>query len=407
MDQDDYRQRRNFIIELGKALHKFGTPAFRLETHLSNVCQCLGLDGYFMFTPTILTIVLWDPVEQENHNYLIRVEPGDLDLGSLAVADQLVDDVTNNTCGLAEGLQRLAEINRRPGPGWLSNLLAFGFTSSAFAMLVTDSQLNVAVSFIAGFVSYLLMVIVSKTGKATELMDPMVATGSALFVSSVAWFLPGVNVPVVILSSIIVFIPGLSITMAMKDLAARHLSSGCARLMDGLMCMCKLYFGSVLGVAIASLVWGVNEYVPPVADLPSWKAWLAVPILSMTLTIAFRNRLQDGIWGLLAAVVAYIGSTQGELYLGAALGPFVGALAVGIYSNMFSRIANAPSLVVLLHGVVLLVPGSKTYLGLNQVVLGLAETSPPQVGGQVFMIFMSILTGLIFSNAICPSRKSL
>ena len=408
MDRENYRQRRNFIIELGKALHKFGTPAFRLEAHLRNVCQSLGLDGYFMVSPTLLTMVLWDPADQEKHNYHIRVKPGELDLGALALTDQLVDEVTNENLNVEDGLASLEEIHARPAPyGYKSNLAAFGTTSGAFAMLVGGSWWDAAVSFVAGLIVFFFLCWVENNSERRgEVLEPMAAVIGSLFASVVAYFVPGVNVPLVVLSGIIVFIPGLSITIALKDLAARHLLSGTTRLMDSLMCLCKLYFGSVLGSSIVNIFLPRQhvDFLPPV---PTWTLWLAVPLLSLTLIVVFKNRIRDIPWGILSAVVAYVGSVLGAMYLGDNVGPFVGALMVGIYSNMYSRIANTPSTVVLLLGVVLLVPGSKAYIGLNQVVTGDAFMNLPAVGTQTFMIFMSILAGLIFANMVFPSRKTL
>ncbi|MCL6270968.1 threonine/serine exporter family protein [Sansalvadorimonas sp. 2012CJ34-2] len=403
----DYRRRRDFIIELGKALHKFGTPAFRLEAHLYNVTRSLGLDGYFMATPTLITIVLWEPDRRNKRNYHIRVKPGDLDLGSLAVADQLVDDVISGECSMTEALQKIEEIYIRSSSySTLTTMLSFGVTSGAFAMLVGVSMADVIISSVIGLVVFGILHLVERTDNYGEALEPLAAAVAALIASAFSHFVSGVNVPLVVLSGIIVFIPGLSITMALKDLAARQLMSGTARLMDSLMCLCKLYFGSVLGSSLVGLLWAAR----PIADtavIPGWSPLIAVPLLSLSLVAVFKNRLRDIPWAVLAAIVAYAGSLFGAAYLGDSIGPFVGALAVGVYSNIFSRVTNSPSMLVLLHGTVLLVPGSKAYIGLNQIADSGAFTNLPEVGGQAFMIFMSILAGLTFSNVIVPSRKTL
>ena len=93
--------------------------------------------------------------------------------------------------------------------------------------------------------------------------------------------------------------------------------------------------------------------------------------------------------------------------MGDSLGLFVGAVLTGIYSNVYSRITNEPSSVVLLHGVVLLVPGSKAYITLNEMVSGEVMMNLSSIGSQTFLIFMSITAGLIFANSLVPSRKTL
>lgn len=75
MSTEEFTEKRRFIIQLGKALHKFGTPAYRLESHLQNVAANLGVTGYFLITPTTMTFVLNHDDEQE-YNHIARVNPG-------------------------------------------------------------------------------------------------------------------------------------------------------------------------------------------------------------------------------------------------------------------------------------------------------------------------------------------
>ena len=54
IQSEEFKQKRRFIISLGKALHKFGTNSFRSEAHLQNVADSLGLKASFIITPTAL-----------------------------------------------------------------------------------------------------------------------------------------------------------------------------------------------------------------------------------------------------------------------------------------------------------------------------------------------------------------
>ena len=56
-----------------------------------------------------------------------------------------------------------------------------------------------------------------------------------------------------ILASIIVFIPGLSITTALEEITARNLVSGTAKLFDALVSLFKQFFGVVMGLVILPL----------------------------------------------------------------------------------------------------------------------------------------------------------
>jgi uncharacterized membrane protein YjjP (DUF1212 family) len=404
---DDFFQKRRFIIRLGKALHKLGSTAHRLEDNLLSIARFLDIRASFIITPTALTFILSDDEDDQQYNHLVRVTPGEIDLGSLARIDELVDELINGERTLDEAIERLKEVDRKPPPyGVILTFLAFGASSGAFAMLMHTSWHDVFWSTLLGFVVFLFVIWAERSRRVTEMLEPMAALTTSMLASLISLFDPSINIPMVILSSIIAFIPGLSLTVGLSELAARHLMSGTARIMDGVMVLFKLYFGAVLGMAFGKLIWGEVSFMPP-ETMPIWTSWLAVTTLSISLVILFKVRLKDAPWGMIAGYISFGASIWASSYLGVALGAFVGAFALGIYSNLFSRIMNLPSSIVRLLGLVVLVPGSKVYIGLNSLVTGKQMLAVNDLGSQTFLIFMSLVAGLIFSNVALPHRKTL
>jgi len=404
---DNFIEKRRFIIRLGKALHKFGTPAFRMEAHLNNVATFLGIKANFVITPTSLTFVLSQNEELQDYHHVVRVNPGDLDLGSLARTDELVDELSSGQRTLTEAIERLDEIANKPNPyGRMLTFLAFGGSSGAFAMLMHTSWNDVFWSTILGFVVCIFVFWSERSKRVTDMLEPVSALTTAFLASGIMLIDPHINIPLVILSAIIAFIPGLALTLGLSEIAARNLMAGTARIMDAIMILFKLYFGAVLGMALGQKVFGEIAFVaPPIT--PDWTSWAAVTTLSISLVILFRARLKDAPWGVISGYIAYAASIWGALHLGPALGAFVGAFALGVYSNIFSRIMKLPSSIVKLLGLVVLVPGSKVYMGLNTAVSGDVMLNATDVGSQAFLIFMSLVAGLIFANVVFPSRKTL
>lgn len=403
----DFYIKRKFIIRLGKALHKLGATSYRLEDNLTNIANFLEINASFIVSPTALTFILSDDDDDQQFNHMVRVSPGDIDLGSLARIDELVDELLSGQRTLEEAIERLYEISQKPPPyGFFLTLVAFGASSGAFSMLMHTSWNDVVWSTLLGLVVYGFVIWAEKSRRVTEMLEPLAALVTALLASAISLYDPSINKSMVILSSIIAFIPGLSLTVGLSELAARHLISGTARIMDGIMVLFKLYFGAVLGMALGDLFWGQVEFIPQVAP-PTWTAWTAVTILSISLVILFKARLKDAPWGILAGYIAYSVSGWAGGYLGVALGAFVGAFALGVYSNLFSRIMNLPSSIVRLLGLVVLVPGSKVYIGLNSLVSGQNMLTSNDIGSQAFLIFMSLVAGIIFSNVAIPHRKTL
>jgi uncharacterized membrane protein YjjP (DUF1212 family) len=404
----EFIQKRRFIVKLGKMLHKFGTPAYRLENHLLNVAQFLGIGAAFAITPTVLTFVLWIPGDDSEYTHVARVMPGELDLGSLSRTDEIVDAVAENRLTLEEATARLNEIAAMPNPySRLATFFAYGAAGGAFAMLMRTSWNDVVYASLLSLIVYGFVLWAEKSRRVTHMLEPLVALVSAFVATAIAAFIePTLNVPIVVLSSIIVFIPGLALTLGLAELAARHLVSGTARIMDAVMLLFKLYFGAFLGIALGERAFGEAAFVAgtPVAG---WTVWLAVAILCGSLVIVFRARKRHALWGLLSGFIAYGASLVGGIYLGLALGAFVGAFAVGVYGNMFTRFMDAPASIVSLQGMIVLVPGSKTYIGLNALISGEQMVSTEHLGQQTFLIFMSLVAGFIFANVALPPKKSL
>lgn len=406
VQSEQFKQKRRFIISLGKALHKFGTNSFRSEAHLQSVAQFLDIKASFIITPTSLTFILID--EQLNeHNYIVRVMPGELDLGSLARTDELVDELSSGQRTLDEAYDRLEEIINKPNPyGKFLTFIAFGASSGAFAMLMHTSWNDVFWATILGLLVAIFVFWSQRSKRVTEMLEPMSALICALCASAIPLIDPSINIPLVVLSAIIAFIPGLALTLGLSELAARHLVSGTARVMDAVMVLFKLYFGAALGLAFGKLFWGKVPFVQPEIT-PDWTSWAAVTTLSISLVILFQVRKKDAPWGVISGYIAYGVTLLASPYLGYALGAFAGAFALGVYSNIFSRVMNLPASIVMLLGLVVLVPGSKVYIGLNSAVSGQHMINSPDIGSQTFLIFMSLVAGLIFANVAVRSRKLL
>ncbi|WNC73024.1 threonine/serine exporter family protein [Thalassotalea psychrophila] len=407
MKPDSFTQKRHFIITLGKLLHKFGATAYRLENHLKNVSRLLEVQASFVITPTSLTFVLFNVEDQQEHNFIVRVSPGGIDLGALSRANELVNELDSGQRTLSEAIERLNEIPNKPSPySPFLTFLGFGASSGAFAMLMHTSWNDVLWSTLLGFIVFLLVLWSEKSKSVSNMLEPLASIVAAVGASAITLIDPAVNAPLVILSSIIVFIPGLTLTTGLSEIAERNLISGTAKIMDALMTMFKLYFGAILGLTLGSLLWGGVEKVD-VELVPLWTQWLAVLTLSMSLVIIFKARPRHAFWGILSGFIAFGSSVWAANYVGIALSAFVGSFAVGAYSNLFARFLKAPATVVMLQGLVVLVPGSKVYIGLNSMVTGSQIVQADHLGSQTFLIFMSLVAGLIFANVAVRPRSSL
>ncbi len=408
MDTLEFIQIRRFILKLGKMLHKYGSPSFRLEAYLTEIATHFGLHASFNSTPTTLSIVLWSDRHEDEYNHSARMQPGELDMNSLSRTDELAYQLLSGDISLAEADKHLDEIDVMPSPyGKSLTGVAFSLSTSAFAMLMGAGWSEIIYSGLLGGMVYFWTLWALRSKRVNLMLEP-VASFSVGFMACVInhYSSSGFNIWLIILSSLIILVPGLSLTIGLAELSSRNLVSGTARVMDATMQLFKLYFGAFLGVSLGYQLFGQQELAMAVT-LPFWVNWLGVFMLSVGLVAIFRTPMKHVPWAITSTFIAYAASTWSSSYLENGLGAFVGAFALGVFANIFSRIANAPSTIVAMPGLIVLVPGSKTYIGLNSFISGQDIIKTDHIAQETFLILMSLVAGLIFANVVMPSRKSL
>lgn len=408
MHTETFKQKRKLIVRIGKMLHKFGIPAYRLETHLMNLADSLDLRSSFIISPTAMTFVLWTEGHEDEYTHAARVEPGDLDLGSLSRTDDVVDQIASGELSLEQANDRLDEIENMDNPyGKVLTAISFILAGSGFSLLARGSFVDAALAGFLGLIVYLFILWSERSKGITNMLEPLVSLVSAFVAYGVASvYEPSISIWLVTLSAIIVFIPGLALTIGLNELSSRHLVSGTVKVMDAIMMLFKLYFGAYLGFALGKFVFG--EYEAQMAEaVPSYFSWVAIGLFSLSLIIAFRVRSRHIIWSLAVAYLSFLVSSTTTSYFDYGIGAFLGAFIVGIYGNLFTRFANAPAVIVTMQGLIVLVPGSKTFISLNSYLVGSGFIAAEQAGKQALVILMSLVAGLIFANSALPPKKSL
>ncbi|MFP2932509.1 threonine/serine exporter family protein, partial [Pyxidicoccus sp. 3LG] len=213
------------------------------------------------------------------------------------------------------------------------------------------------------------------------------------------------SVKVATVAGLIVLLPGLSLTVAINELATRHLISGTSRLTGAVLVFLQLGFGVALGSRLAMLL-PPPLPIPLPPALPAWTQAVALALAPVSLGVLFRARPRDWGWIAAACTFAFAGSRLGALMLGPQLGAFVGALMLGIASNALARLRNLPSVTTLVPGLMLLVPGSVGFRSLSSL-LERDVVAGVDTAFTMLMVSVALAAGLLSANALVPPRKVL
>jgi uncharacterized membrane protein YjjP (DUF1212 family) len=391
-----------FLVHLGRALHEVGFSAPQLEGALARVAAKLGVPARFFTTPTSVFSAFGEEAGQRVH--LERVEPAGVDLGRLAAIDALLVRFERNEID-ADGAAR--EVDRvvaaPPAHGRAATLVAFAVGSASSAVFLGGGASDVAAAATIGLGTGVLAALLASKREASRVFEPLAAALGAFAAIGLARLLPGMSVYLATLAGLIVLLPGFTLTVALSELAARHLASGSARFAGALVVFFSIGFGVAFGTRLGTAVFGQVSAAIPV-PLPGWVEPLALLVAPLALAVQLKAPLGEALWIVLGGAFGFFGGRVGAALLSPEQGAFFGTLALGLFASLYARRRDRPASIVLVPGLLMLVPGSigyKTFVSFlaRDVVLGLDSAV------RMLVVAVSLVAGLLAANVFVPGRR--
>lgn len=397
------------VEKLGRALHAYGSSAHRLENALDQVSKRLGLSGEFFCTPTAI-FASFQPADRTSaeppRTVLLRVEPGEVNLEKLSALDEVLGRLMRGQVPPRQAVKEVDAIVEAPLRfGRLSTFLAFALASGGAARFFGGGPKEWMAAALVGLLIGLLAWISELLPNGTRLYETSAGLLASFTAATAAVLYAPLSFSVVTVAALIVLVPGLTLTLAMTELASRNLVSGSARLAGSMLVFMTMGVGFAVGSRLSRTVFGPPpEWIA--TPQPYWSELLALAITAGALVVLFRAHPRDFGWICLGSAVALAGSRIGTDWLGSELGALVGAASLGVVSNAVGRLRDRPSAITQMPGLMLLVPGS---LGFRSVTALVAQDtlSGVQTAFAVALVAIALVTGLLLANVLIPPRRML
>jgi uncharacterized membrane protein YjjP (DUF1212 family) len=404
-----------FLVELARRLHQYGTTAPRLESAMFSAAQRLGLMAEVWSSPTAIIVSFADQALGDDGvaqvTQVMRLPPGDVNLARLCEADRIADRVIAGELELREGFRLLRALGAPDSRLAQAGVVgSYGLAAATVvALLLHSSWVDLVTAGCIGLIIGLITVASASRPRlavASEAISALVATLIATLVSA---FIVPLALKSVVLGSMIVLLPGMALTTAVREISSQHLVSGVARMGGAIATLLKLAFGTVVAsqLCIALGIHARDYALPP---LPEWADWPALLIGAFSFAILFRAARRDWLVVMGAVVLGYLatrwgGSISGSIP-GAPFGVFIGGVLLGSLSNVYARFAHQPGAVIREPGIILLVPGSVSFRSVSYLldrdaVLGM------DTGILLVTLLVSLVAGLLFGDLLISPRRSL
>ena len=415
LDAVAFNTRVAFLLELARRLHQYGTAAPRLEVAVHRAALRLGVQADGWSSPTAI-IVSFAKIGQDEEGLaqttqVMRLAPGDVNLARLCAADEIADRVIGGNLDLREGFHLLRALGapdtRRAK---VTTVVSYGLSAASIAALFLHSSW--VDLLVAAFIGLLIgwITILSATrprlAVASDAISAMVATTVAIVVSA---FVVPLAIKPVVLAALIVLVPGMSLTTAVREVSSGHLVSGMARLGGAMATLLKLTFGTVAATQICA-AFGIVARDFTLPPLPSWTDWPALLVAAVAFAMLFRAARRDWPAVVMAVIAGYLATRWGgeiaSRLPSAPVGVFIGGLLVGALANLYARIAKRPGAVIREPGILLLVPGS---VGFRSVSFLLERDTSLGMDTALLLLtlLVSLVAGLLFGELLVSPRRSL
>jgi uncharacterized membrane protein YjjP (DUF1212 family) len=394
--------RREFLSAMAAALSRYGETADGLESGLQACARTLGVEVAFFSVPTAVFVAYGHGAAM--HTMLLHTRDSAIDLQALSLLDETLLDVTRGRKSAAQGLAEVRLITASPLRfPWYMRVLASGLGAAAISVFLGGGVREITAAIPVGLAVGALSVLAHRVQRLTSLVELLAGFLAAALTLALGHALLPFHLATVVLAGLILLLPGLSITLGVSELAARHLVSGSARLAGATVSLVSLGLGVAMGYAIFTKL----GWVPPAGpgrEIPGqWLTAAAVVASSGALLVVTNSRPRD-IWVVLCAVVvAVYGARFGAWLLGPTVGVVVASLLLGLGSNLYARLTSRPAAVPLVPGLAALVPGALGFRGISAFLR--SATGSLEILAAVLVIAAGLVVGLLVADATLPARN--
>lgn len=409
MTESSFASRIAFVVELGTRLHENGTSAQRLEAAIVGVAARLGLDCQAWSNPTGMILSFVESAAGEGSPdvvKIVRLQPGDTDLARLAAADAIAEQVLGGELDIAAGRAALRGLHSAPTPRMrLFTVLAFGLAGACVAGLLRAGGTDVVTAALLGLLVGVLNDLASRSSSLAEGFEALAALLVTLVAGAVGAFVWPISLQTVVVSALIVLLPGLMLTNAVSELVARHWVSGSARFAGAATVLLKLAFGTMIGDQLVGAI-GWEQLGIGVVRVEAWHEWLALATAGLVFAVLFRAAPRDYPLVIVSVWIGYLATRFGGVVFGNAMGVFFAGFLISALSNVWARWRNRPGALIRVPGIILLVPGSVGFRSLS-FMFERDFTLGFDTGITLLTVLVSLVAGLLFGNLLAPPRGNL
>ncbi len=374
----NYNLLMDLAIDLGYELAMSGAETFRVEESVTRLLAAYGVDSDVFAIPNYIMITIrtddGTPITR-----MRRIGHHGNNMDSIERFSGLSRSLSSLTPELALGHSWLQETRKNcrsysKTMGYLAHFIGAG----GFGLFMGGTMVDGICSGICG----LLIGLVDRYLDNLKANQFFRTIASSFLMAMLAYGLAAMKIApnpnAVTIGALMLLVPGLLFTNAMRDIIYGDTNSGVNRIVQVFLVAAALSLGTAVAWNVASLLWGapvdlgLADYNAPTQCMLCFLGCIGFSIL---FNIHDLGILICPLGGTLAWVV-FCGAAD---FTGSdILGYFWAAVMASAYSEIMARIRKFPAITYLVISILPLIPGAGVYYTMNHAVRGDMEAFASQ-----------------------------
>ena len=367
----DYNTLLDLATNVGFELAMAGAETFRVEESIQRIMAAYGVEAEVFAIPNYLVVSINDE-DGKPITKMRRIGSHGNNLDAVEKFSNLSRALCNRTPEPTEGLNWFRIVKEERLATYSLPWLYFGFFLAAsghtlfFGGSLMDCLCSGICGLLVGFVSELL-----SKWKANTFFSTI---ASAFFMAMLAYGMQFLgltaNPDAVTIGALMILVPGLLFTNAMRDIIYGDINSGVNRVVQVVLISMAIALGTASAWRIATAIWNNPLSCPAISYRPFAQclfAFLGAAGFIVLFNIHGKGKLLCALGAALTWAVSLLAL---ELTGSELTAYFWAALFSSVYSEIMARLRKYPAISYLVISIFPIIPGAGAYYTMHYAVQG-------------------------------------
>lgn len=236
----------NIINKVSTLLIESGNETYLVENMINDLIISFNYNDPNVFATS--TGIFYSFKDNKNvYSDIIRIKKRGINLNTIDVVNKIVNKLINHEIDIDTAI-KLCNENNQNNKNFIKSCITAGLSTSCFTVLYGGNYFDFIISFICGFFIQFITMSFKRIDIFHFLNSFIGAFVTTIISTTVISIFNYGNLDKIVIGSIMLILPGLSLTNAIKDILTGNLVSGSAKMTEAILIAISISLG--VGIVI-------------------------------------------------------------------------------------------------------------------------------------------------------------